>query len=69
MFLYPESLCLPVDECLLLVCWVELGDEVLEVCNGLRPGAQVLLILISLKRVIHATLCDTEDPCAQQVLR
>jgi hypothetical protein len=49
---------LPVNECLLLVGWVELCDEVLEVCNGLRPWAQVLLVLIALERVVYATLCD-----------
>lgn len=49
----------PVNEGLLLVCGIELGDEVLEVSNGLLPRSHLLLALITDVREEHATLCST----------
>lgn len=48
----------PVDEGLLLVCGVELCDEVLEVCNVLLAGAHLLLPLLPHVGVEHTTLCS-----------
>lgn len=55
----PPPAVAPVDEGLLLVCGVELCNEVLEVCNVLLAWAQLLLPLLPHVGVEHTTLCST----------
>jgi hypothetical protein len=52
--------CAPVEERLLLVCWVVLVDEVLEVSNVLLTWAQVLLALLAHVGEEHITLCSSQ---------
>jgi len=51
----------PVDKGLLLICWEKFCYEVLEVCDCLRSGTHIRLVCISLKRVVHATLCTNQN--------
>lgn len=55
-----DTRCLPVNEGLLLICWIELGDEVFEASNDLRFWPNILLFSIALEGIIYATLCTAD---------